>query len=164
MIRLARQEELAELSELCLRSKAYWGYEKSFLEACREELTLTPADLGTGLAVWEECGEILGIVQVKPLGAPEEGVADLALLFVDPKAARKGIGTGLFLWAVDVAAGNGASTMMVESDPNAAAFYAQMGARHIGFAASGSIPGRELPLFEFSLAGVLDPVGSSHHP
>ena len=43
MIRLrdARQDELQSLTELCLRSKAVWGYDAAFMAACRIELTLS---------------------------------------------------------------------------------------------------------------------------
>ena len=29
------------LTELCLRSNAVWGYDETFIEACRDELALT---------------------------------------------------------------------------------------------------------------------------
>ena len=34
-LRPARPEEGAELIELCLRSKAVWGYDDAFMAACR---------------------------------------------------------------------------------------------------------------------------------
>ncbi|MEM8726472.1 MAG: hypothetical protein AAGE86_13220, partial [Pseudomonadota bacterium] len=37
--------ELANASSLCLRSKAHWGYDAGFIDACREELSLKPTDL-----------------------------------------------------------------------------------------------------------------------
>jgi len=39
-IRPARREECGLLTELALRSKAVWGYDAAFMEACREELTI----------------------------------------------------------------------------------------------------------------------------
>lgn len=47
-IRPARPDEVAEMSRLALRSKAHWGYSKEFLVACKAELTVEPARLGTG--------------------------------------------------------------------------------------------------------------------
>ena len=47
-IRSARPEEAETLSALALRSKAYWGYPADFMEACREELTLTPMTIAVG--------------------------------------------------------------------------------------------------------------------
>ena len=43
-------QDAAALSELALRSKGYWGYDATFLEACRDELTLT-ADQATAARV-----------------------------------------------------------------------------------------------------------------
>jgi hypothetical protein len=34
-LRAPRLDELEALSDLCLRSKAVWGYDAAFLEACR---------------------------------------------------------------------------------------------------------------------------------
>ena len=41
MIRPARPEEAAALSDLALRAKAHWGYDNAFLKAYRAELTVT---------------------------------------------------------------------------------------------------------------------------
>jgi hypothetical protein len=59
-------EELPVLSALCLRSKAMWGYDNNFMEACRGELTIEPSDLRlTSIAVAEKDGKIVGVAQVK---------------------------------------------------------------------------------------------------
>lgn len=44
-IRRARPDEAGALSELALQSKAHWGYDPRFLEACREDPTLSPEAL-----------------------------------------------------------------------------------------------------------------------
>ena len=43
--RSATAADAAELTDIAFRSKAYWGYSEEFMEACREELTLTRHDL-----------------------------------------------------------------------------------------------------------------------
>jgi hypothetical protein len=45
LIRAARLDDLDGLAALALRPKGHRGYDADFLEACRAELTLTPADL-----------------------------------------------------------------------------------------------------------------------
>ena len=58
MIRPPTIEELASLSELFLGSKAVWGYDREFLEACRSELSFDQFDLQfTPIAVVEEDGK-----------------------------------------------------------------------------------------------------------
>jgi hypothetical protein len=46
--------------------------------------------------------------------------------------------------------------MIIEADPDAAAFYEHMGARHAGLAASWSIPGRMLPRMQMELEKVAE--------
>jgi N-acetylglutamate synthase-like GNAT family acetyltransferase len=125
-LRAARAEELDALSALCLRSKAVWGYEKDFINACRAELTLTPADLTTSRAqVAERDGKRLGVAHI----SATNGVAHLEKLFVEPDLLRAGVGRCLFAWAIAAAREAGARALIVESDPGAAEFYRRMGAR-----------------------------------
>ena len=142
MIRAPTIEELASLSELCLRSKAVWGYNEEFLEACRGELSFDQRDLHlTPIAVAEHGGKLVGVAQVKVIG----NQADLLKLFVEPSAIRRGVGRTLLAWAINVARENGAARLVIDSDPGAAPFYRRMGAYDVGGARSGSIPGRMLP-------------------
>jgi hypothetical protein len=41
-LRPALPDEAAFLSQLCLRSKASWGYTEEFMAVCRSEAILTP--------------------------------------------------------------------------------------------------------------------------
>jgi GNAT superfamily N-acetyltransferase len=142
IIRPPAVEELPALSALCFRSKAVWGYDNDFMEACRRELSIEPCDLrSTSIAVAEENGIVVGIAQIKVIGSE----ADLLKLFVEPTALRVGIGRALLAWATDLATSRGADRLVIEADPDAAPFYRRMGARDVGLAPSGSIPGRMLP-------------------
>jgi len=148
MIRAPTIEELASLSELCLRSKAVWGYNEEFLEACRGELSFDQSDLHlTPIAVAEHSGKLLGVAQVKVIG----NQADLLKLFVEPSALRRGVGRTLLAWATNVAREKGATRLVIDSDPGAAPFYRRMGAYDVGEARSGSIPGRMLPKLAINL-------------
>jgi len=56
-IRIPKVHELTVLTDLCMRSKAVWGYNKQFMDACRAELTINLGDLNcTEIAVAEEGG------------------------------------------------------------------------------------------------------------
>jgi GNAT superfamily N-acetyltransferase len=147
-IRPPKEDELELLSALCLRSKAVWGYDDAFMEACRDELTVTLDDLRSShMKVAEDAEGILGLAQVTVDGDE----ADLSKLFVDPARLRTGVGRVLFDWAVETAKSLGARRMIIEADPDAAAFYRGMGAREVGSAPSGSIPGRVLPRLQLDL-------------
>nr|QDF38614.1 GNAT family N-acetyltransferase [Bradyrhizobium symbiodeficiens] len=150
LLRSPALEELPALSALCFRSKAVWGYDKDFMEACRRELSIDPDEMiSTSIAVAEDYGKIVGIAQVKVVGSE----ADLLKLFVEPTALRRGIGRALFIWATDIAASMGADRLVIEADPDAASFYRRMGAQDRGFARSGSIAGRLLPRLVKDLPG-----------
>jgi GNAT superfamily N-acetyltransferase len=156
-LREARIDELPLLGDLCLRSKAVWGYDAAFLLACRDELTITPEDLErTHVRVAESRGEAIGVAQV----AIEGQVAELVKLFVEPDRLGQGCGRILLDWAVAVARGTGAVRMTIDSDPGAVAFYTRNGARQVGLVPSGSIPGRFLPRLEIALSPGFDLSGS----
>ncbi len=147
-LRDVQQDELPSLGELCLRSKAVWGYDDAFMTACRTELTLRPDELqSTHLQVAERNSTVVGLAQVKVTGAD----ADLLKLFVEPALLRSGVGRLLFKWAAARARGLGAVRMIIEADPGAAPFYERMGAYYAGFAPSQSIPGRLLARMQMEL-------------
>jgi len=80
-LRRAEPSECEGLSELALRSKAYWGYDSTFLEACRAELSIEAADVERLRAtVAEEDTDIVGFYALR--GATPE--AELMFLFVEP--------------------------------------------------------------------------------
>lgn len=151
MVRL-REAQLADLdglSDLCLRSKAVWGYDAAFMAACRPELTMRPMDLErTELQIAEAEGQMLGMVQIRV--SAQEG--QLLKLFVDPGHLRSGVGSRLLTWALARARQLGAVRLAVEADPGAEAFYRRHGAQRAGQVASGSIPGRMLPRLVFGLS------------
>jgi len=141
-LREPRQWELQALSELCLRSKAVWGYDEAFMTACRGELTLKPQELTSTHLQVAVAGRVpVGLVQIAVVG--EE--AQLLKLFVEPVRLGTGIGRLLLAWATASARRLGALRMIIEADPDAAPFYQRSGATLAGVAPSGSIPGRMLP-------------------
>jgi GNAT superfamily N-acetyltransferase len=130
------------LSDLALRSKGHWGYDTEFLEACRAELTFTPADVtARRVTVAEVHGRVVGMYAL----AGEAPVAELADVFVEPAHIGREVGKQLWRHAVDTAAGLGITRLTIDADPNALPFYLAMGAVRAGTVPSGSIPGRELP-------------------
>ena len=142
VIRPPTIDELPALGDLCMRSKAVWGYDDKFMEACRDELSFDALDLQmTVIAVAEECSNLIGVAKVKVA----DSQADLLKLFVEPGRLRSGIGKLLLAWAAGVARNMGATRLFIEADPDAAPFYRRMGAVDVGLAPSSSIPGRTLP-------------------
>jgi GNAT superfamily N-acetyltransferase len=150
MIRPARPDEAQLLSDLALRSKAYWPYPPAFIEACRADLTVTPVTIIHNPVFVSEntAGHVAGFYVLAP---KTDGVADLAYLFVAPEAIGGGHGRALFEHAVRTARALGYRELHVDSDPYAEPFYLRMGAERIGEAESTVIPGRMLPLLRYLL-------------
>lgn len=147
-IRPAHLYELPALSDLCLRSKAYWKYDRAFIEACREELTITPDNLNEDyVMVADDGGKHAGVIHLVLEGT----TAELEKLFIDPNWIGKGVGRKLFQWAVETARAKGATLMNVVADPGAVPFYEKMGFKQFATFPSGSIPGRELPHMRLNL-------------
>lgn len=150
MIRPAKASEAPVLSDLAFRSKAWWGYPDDFMEACREELSVSAGDLARHPTwVLEEDGRPLGFYSLEPL-AP--GRAELGHLFVEPAEIGRGHGRRLIEHAAGEARRRGWDVLVIQGDPHATGFYEACGAVRIGSSASASIPGRSLPLFELAPA------------
>jgi GNAT superfamily N-acetyltransferase len=149
-IRKAKAGEAASLSALCLRSKAYWGYDAEFMRRCVPSLTVSEQSIAQGrvLVATDDAGRAVGTVSVMPDGDD----AELGLMFVDPAAIGGGIGRALFGEAVKLARRLGYRRMTILADVNAAPFYERMGARFLRRAPSDAIPGRTLPFYEYELA------------
>ncbi|NQY94777.1 MAG: GNAT family N-acetyltransferase [Campylobacteraceae bacterium] len=151
MIRLVSVNEVEEISQLALRSKAHWGYSKEFIQACEDELTYTKEMIENEAYVFylkESNNTIVGFYVLKKLNSDE---VELEALFLDPMFIKKGFGKELLNHAKAEAVGFGIKSMHIQSDPYAQDFYEKAGAKLISKKESGSIPGRYLPILTLEL-------------
>ncbi len=149
-IRPAYAYEAAQLGDLALRSKAHWGYDDAFLEACRADLTFEPGEVvPSRIHVAEQAGRILGFYSLD--GTPPDG--EIGNLWVEPAAIGTGLGRRLWEHVTAEAAAHGFTELRIDADPHAEGFYRAMGAVRVGETPSGSIPGRMLPLMTVRLSG-----------
>jgi len=148
-IRPARSGEEDKLSELCLKSKALWGYDPAFLETVAPFLKVSTEAIERGHAsvAEDENGQLLGVCQIEPEG--QGGTLDL--LFIAPEAVGKGVGRLLFDWAKDELKGMGHTVMTLLSDPYAQTAYLHMGAKLVEMRVSNVFKGRKLPWMEVEL-------------
>lgn len=148
-VRPARAGEARLLTDLCLRSKAHWGYDAAFMRQAATGLDVTDDDIAAGevFVAEDPAGRALGIYALDVDGA----TVDLDRMFVDPAAIGTGVGRALFAHAVARATTHGCTTMTILADPNAAPFYERMGAVFVRMAPSDTIPGRELPFYHLAL-------------
>lgn len=150
-IRPAGGNDASLLTAIALRSKAYWGYTDEFISACSEELTYTKEQFATPGIFGHVCLSDELPVAFYVLEKTGADVAELDALFVEPEYIGKGIGKILITHAKEQAEKLGIATIVIQGDPNAAPFYAAIGALPCGTRESGSIPGRQLPLFMIKL-------------
>ena len=150
-IRAANINEAEALTGLAIRSKAYWGYPQSFMEACRNELTVTVQALTSAdfhYLVAEKDSRLLGYYAIEKLADRE---FELEALFVEPDFIGKGIGRALMDHAKKLVKKLGGGSLTIQGDPNTEKFYLAAGGNPAGSRESSSIPGRSLPLFTINL-------------
>src|SRR3546814_16790874 len=115
-LRLAKSSECGSLSALALRSKAYWGYDSAFLQACRDELTVSPQAAAAGRVV-------VLIEQETPLGfyaldaGDRRDEAEISLLFDEPAPNARGIGRAPSAHPSATSARAGPPALQVSCDP-----------------------------------------------
>jgi GNAT superfamily N-acetyltransferase len=145
LIRRARPGEAGALSEIAMAAKAHWGYSASFMSRCRMALAIDPTMMTnrTFRLAEDAAGRILGFYGFE---AETEGIG-LSHFFVRPPAIGRGVGRALWADAVARAKLLRQRRLIVVSDPNAAGFYARMGARPAGARPSEVDPSRALPVF-----------------
>lgn len=150
--RRARRDEAVLLTALARAAKAGWGYPAALTEAWAASLAVTPEQIDReAFHAAVRGGEVIGFYAIVR-------EADRWLLdhfWVSPHCQSQGVGRAMFAHAVACGRSLGAGSVVIEADPNAAGFYARMGAREVG-----SIPApiegdaaRRLPVFEVRVGG-----------
>ena len=147
-IRPAQGHEAKALSAIALEAKAFWGYPADTLESWKQELTVstqTVTSRPTFVAVIAD--EIVGFYSL----SPSHDAWKLEDLWVLPRFMDRGIGRALVAHALETAARGGASSVMVDADPNAESFYLACGADRCGEvpAPIRGEPGRVRPQLAF---------------
>jgi ribosomal protein S18 acetylase RimI-like enzyme len=138
-IRRARECEAAALSALALNAKQHWGYSPGDIERWRPQLAISAHDIDSGFTFTAEMeNEIVGFYQLEPAGERWK----LDHLWVLPQFIRRGIGRALLSHAVVTAQLGGASSIEIEADPNAEAFYVACGAVRQAIVAAPTIENR----------------------
>jgi N-acetylglutamate synthase-like GNAT family acetyltransferase len=150
-IRRARPEAGDLLTELTLRSKAYWGYDDSFLDATKQELEFRASKFLPDFHVYilETAGKPLGFCSLIPV---DSDTVELHDLFIEPRHIGKGYGKELWVYTVNLARNLGFGRLILTADPNAESFYARQGAIRIGERASPVGSDRKLPVMEYVLS------------
>jgi GNAT superfamily N-acetyltransferase len=129
IIRSAKKEEAAKLSEIAHEAKRHWGYPEHWIRHWQEDLTITSDYVAANrVYVAEGDGDLLGFYAL----IMRREKAELDHIWVMPSHIGTGVGKALFLHAMQIAAGESVAEVEIVSDPNAAGFYRKMGAHQTG--------------------------------
>lgn len=119
-----------------MQSKAYWSYSAAQIEAWRADLTIGAEMLAESHGYVVECdGRIAGCYVLQPDSGNLKSWA-LEHVWLLPSFIRHGIGRTMLEHAVSTAAQGGATTLTIDADPHAEAFYRACGAKTVSTVAA----------------------------
>jgi GNAT superfamily N-acetyltransferase len=151
-IRRAVPSDADELTQLARSAKASWDYPPEWLEAWREELTITAEYLLQHQVFVADTGD--GLAGVAALERVQAG-AVLEHVWIAASHQRQGIGEALVRHVLAVASEGGDRVVRVTSDPLALGFYERLGGRRVENvpAPMPGMPERCLPVLELPVPG-----------
>lgn len=148
-LRRAQTTEADQLTAIALAAKQYWGYPDRWIDLWRAQLTIS-AEYIAAHEVVVACIDqaIVGFYALIDNGS----ILTLEHLWVQPNSMGFGVGRRLLQHAIDHAREHGATSIEIESDPNAESFYEHLGARRVSVNRY-EIEGhwRELPIMKIDL-------------
>ena len=146
-IRPLTAEDLANATAICVRAKAYWGYDEDFIDLCIPGLRLTMDDLASSEVVGAYEGALLvGVAQL--IDCDTKALLDK--LFVEPDHIGSGVGRQLFEWSVQKAGEWRAKKIVIESDSYAVPAYLAFGCTQVGEVRS-ELTSRSIPCMEYDI-------------
>jgi ribosomal protein S18 acetylase RimI-like enzyme len=142
-IRQAKSEEAAVLTDIAVRSEAYWGYDPEFMESFRRAYKVTESFINENpVYVIEEQGSISGFYGV----VSDKGETELEYFYVSPDYIGKGLGKLLWTHLVGYCRENGIARISLVTSPQAVGFYTKLGAEQVGEVESLVRKGRMVPM------------------
>ena len=137
-----------KLTDIALKSKAFWRYSKEDLESWRDDLTITPKMISKSYIFKFLIDDVIaGFYFLNP---PKQKSIELEMLFVLPDFIGKGIGKELLHHSFKKATELKSTSMTLLADPNAVPFYKSQGFYEVDKKES-SIVGRFLPVMKKDL-------------
>ena len=149
MIVSALVSDSEKLTQIALKSKAYWNYSKEQMQYWKEDLTIHPSHFDH----WRGSKYVIDnkIIGFYMLNRVNSRTCFLEFLFVEPAYIGKGIGKLLIEHAIESCRKNSCEVLNVLSDPNAENFYAKYGFKVV-YQKESSISGRFLPEMELEFS------------
>jgi len=146
IIREAKPQDAKIMSEIAVRSKAYWGYSQELLSSWKNELTMTSEFIEKGIGYVAELNGVMIGCWVREAIQSDE--LTKGFLFIEPQYIGSGCGRLLFDALKEGMRKKGIQSITFDADPNAVGFYLKMGGIKIGEMDSTVVPGRKLPIIK----------------
>ena len=148
MITVGQLSDAKKLTQIALKSKAFWGYSEEQLQLWTDELTVSEKMIQEMIVCkFISDNQIVGFCI---LNQPQEKSIELEFLFVLPSFIGKGIGNQLIHHAFSQAKKAGCHQIHLVADPNAVPFYQSKGFKIVDKKES-LIFGRSLPILQKEL-------------
>ena len=123
IFRIGDREDLEALNEIAVKSKGHWGYPQSWMDHWMHELTIDEDEFSSqNIIVLEIDHQLAGFCSV----IENEEHYEILHLWILPEYIRKGYGKKLLERTIELFVRT-KKPIIVESDPNAEAFYHKQG-------------------------------------
>lgn len=125
----ALPDDSADLKEIAIASKGFWGYPEDMMSKWAQSPIITPQSIAIAV-VYKAILENSSVGWYRLWDGSK--IAILDDLWVLPAFIGQGIGRSLFMHAVSQARSEGSLAIELDADPNAVPFYEHMGCYKVG--------------------------------
>lgn len=141
-IRRANENEAETLTNIAIRSEAYWGYDAEFMERFKTIYKITEELINNQPTfVLERDEDIVGFYSL----LIKKNEASLEYFYIEPQFIGKGYGKSLWNLMVESCRYFGIKAVEIVTSPQAKEFYMKLGAVQTGEIESLVREGRKIP-------------------
>lgn len=148
-LKIAQLNDLESINQLLRLSKAYWGYDETFMDRFMQKFGMTSDYLENNITRLFYVNEKLA--GFFSFSLQQNGTYELDNFFLHPDCIGQGYGRKLWQTCCQTANDQGLNEFILWSDPNAEHFYLAMGCMRIGTRQSPLLPNRHLPILKYTL-------------
>lgn len=144
----ASSSDCEKLTNLAIRSEAYWGYDSNYIDRFKEIYKVNQEFIKNNPTyIIKDNEEIIGFYGIL-VGEKE---SSLEYFFIEPKYIGKGYGRLLWNHAIDTCKKLSIKEFEIVTSPQAKEFYIKMGAKLQGEVESLVIKGRVIPMLVYEV-------------
>lgn len=148
IIRKAKDEEANCLSNLAIKSEAYWGYDKNYMESFRSNYRVTEEFINQNPTYLIEDNKIiLGFYGFMI----NNKVVLLEYLYVESDSIGHGYGKILWNHMINICKRKDIKKVELVTSPQSKDFYIKMGAKTVGQVKSIVVKGRRIPKLIYNI-------------